>query len=80
MKANTFFALVTGLAAGVVLGMMIAPENGEENRKKFRSKVEDFIDKHSGEFERFKEAAAAAGTAGAAATEPAGEAEAPADE
>ncbi|MBO4764704.1 MAG: YtxH domain-containing protein [Bacteroidales bacterium] len=45
MKANTFFALVTGLAAGVVIGMMIAPENGEENRKEFRRKVDDFLDR-----------------------------------
>lgn len=46
MKASTFLALMTGLAAGVVLGIMIAPQNGEENRKEFRRKVDEFLDKH----------------------------------
>ncbi|MBR3029641.1 MAG: YtxH domain-containing protein [Bacteroidales bacterium] len=71
MKANTFFALMGGLAAGVVLGMLIAPESGEENRKKFRSKIEDYLDKCRAEAERMHTAAAA---------ESAGEEEAPSNE
>ena len=71
MKANTFLALMGGLAAGVVLGMLIAPDNGEENRKNFRSKVEDYLDKCRSEFDKAK--AAATG-------EPVGEEEAPANE
>ena len=44
MKASTFLALMGGLAAGVMIGIMIAPDNGEENRKEFRRKVDDFLD------------------------------------
>ena len=73
MKANTFFALMFGVAAGVAIGMMIAPENGEENRKKFRSKVEDFLVNLNSETAKAEPAAATA-------AEPAGEAEAPANE
>jgi gas vesicle protein len=69
MKASTFFALMGGLAAGVVLGMMFAPDNGEENRKKFRSKVDEFREKYCNE-----------NAEGAAAEAAAGEAEAPANE
>lgn len=71
MKANTFLALMGGLAAGVLLGMMIAPDNGEENRKKFRSKLEDYLDKCRAEADRMHTAAAA---------EPAGAEEAPSNE
>lgn len=71
MKANTFLALMGGLAAGVVLGMLLAPDNGEENRKRFRSKMEEFRDKYCSDSPK-AEAAAAEATAG--------EAEAPANE
>ena len=71
MKTNTFLALMGGLAAGVVLGLLISPDSGEENRKNFRSKVEDYLDKCRSEFANAK---------AAAADEPAGEEEAPANE
>ena len=71
MKASTFFALMGGLAAGVVLGMMFAPDNGEENRKKFRSKVDEFREKYCNDN---------VDAEGAAAEAAAGEAEAPANE
>lgn len=71
MKANTFLALMGGLAAGVVLGMLLAPDNGEENRKRFRSKMEEFRDKYCSDSTKAEAAAAEAA---------AGEAEAPANE
>ena len=45
MKANTFFALVAGLAAGAVLGVLFAPEKGEETRDQLRRSAEDGLDK-----------------------------------
>lgn len=45
MKANSFFALLAGAAAGVVIGMLVAPEKGEETRQKIKKTAEDCIDK-----------------------------------
>lgn len=45
MKANTFLGLVAGLAAGAVLGVLFAPEKGEENRKKVKKMAEDCLEK-----------------------------------
>lgn len=45
MKANSFLALLAGVAAGVVLGLLIAPEKGEETRQKVKKTAEDCIDK-----------------------------------
>lgn len=44
MKANTFFALMTGLAAGAVLGVLFAPESGEKSRKKLKKAVKSRLD------------------------------------
>lgn len=45
MKASSFFALLTGVAAGVTLGLLFAPEKGQETRQKIRKTAEDCIDK-----------------------------------
>lgn len=45
MKASTFFALLTGVAAGITLGVLFAPDKGEENRKKLKKAVGDCLDK-----------------------------------
>ena len=71
MKANTFLALMGGLAAGVVRGLLLAPDKGEVNRKRFRSKMEEFRDKYCSDSPKAEAAAAEAA---------AGEAEAPANE
>lgn len=44
MKANTFFALMTGLAAGAVLGVLFAPESGEKSREKLKKAVKSRLD------------------------------------
>lgn len=36
MKNGNLFALITGLAAGAVLGILFAPGKGEETRRKLR--------------------------------------------
>lgn len=45
MKSSSFFALLTGMAAGAVLGILFAPEKGEESRKKVKKAAEDCFDK-----------------------------------
>lgn len=49
MRTNSFFALVTGLAAGAVIGALLAPEKGSETRAKLRKAV-------AGELEKFRAA------------------------
>lgn len=44
MKSNTFFALMTGLAAGALLGVLFAPESGENSRKKLKNSVKSRLD------------------------------------
>ena len=55
MKANSFFALVTGLAAGAILGVLFAPEKGEKTRGQLRKSAEDGLDKLRGALEKVEE-------------------------
>lgn len=55
MKANSFFALVTGLAAGAILGVLFAPQKGEKTRNQIRKSAEDGLDKLRGALERAEE-------------------------
>lgn len=45
MKTSSVIALLTGLAAGAVLGVLFAPDKGEESRKKVKKTAEDCLDK-----------------------------------
>lgn len=45
MKSRTVLALLAGAAAGAVLGILLAPDKGEESRKKVKQTAEDCIDK-----------------------------------
>ena len=44
MKAHSFFALMTGLAVGTVVGMLFAPESGANSRAKLKKAVQDCLD------------------------------------
>ena len=45
MKGSSFFALLTGAAAGLCAGFLLAPESGEETRRKIRKVVDEEYDK-----------------------------------
>ena len=45
MKSRTVIALLAGAAAGAVLGILLAPDKGEETRKKVKKTTEDCIGK-----------------------------------
>ena len=55
MKTNTFFALVTGLAAGAILGVLFAPDKGENTREQLRKNAEDGLDKLRGALEKVED-------------------------
>lgn len=42
MKTKSFFSLLTGLAAGAALGLLFAPDNGTETRKRVRAKLDEW--------------------------------------
>lgn len=46
MKAKTLLAFVGGIAAGAVLGALLAPEKGEKTRKKLKSMLEEFCEEN----------------------------------
>lgn len=50
MKSNSFFALLAGAAAGLTLGVLFAPDKGEETRARIKKAAEEGYDD-------FKEAA-----------------------
>lgn len=45
MKSRTVIALLAGAAVGAVVGILLAPDKGEESRKKVKKTAEDCIDK-----------------------------------
>lgn len=45
MKSRTVIALLAGAAVGAVLGILLAPDKGEESRKKVKQTAEECIDK-----------------------------------
>ena len=55
MKTKTFFALVTGLAAGAILGVLFAPDKGENTREQLRKNAEDGLDKLRGALDKVEE-------------------------
>lgn len=54
MKSRTVIALLAGAAVGAVFGILLAPEKGEESRKKVKQTAEDCIDKVKETLSNFK--------------------------
>lgn len=44
MKSDALFAFVAGAAAGLTLGLLFAPEKGEETRRKLKETAGDAAD------------------------------------
>ena len=44
MKSESLFAFVAGAAAGLTLGLLFAPDKGEETRRKLRETAGDAAD------------------------------------
>jgi len=44
MKAESLFALIAGAAAGVTLGILFAPDKGEETREKIKKAASEGYD------------------------------------
>ena len=44
MKGESLFALFAGVAAGLTLGLLFAPESGKETREKVKNAAEDGLD------------------------------------
>jgi len=71
MKGDSLFALIAGAAAGLTLGLLFAPEKGEETRRKvkvaaaegwdeFMNAADEGMDKAKETFEDVKEGAESA--------------------
>ena len=59
MKGDSFFALIAGAAAGLTLGLLFAPEKGEETRRKVKGAAaegwDEFMDAADEGFDKAKE-------------------------
>lgn len=59
MKGDSFFALIAGAAAGLTLGLLFAPEKGEETRRKVKAAAaegwDELVDAADAGWDRTKE-------------------------
>ena len=59
MKGDSLFALIAGAAAGLTLGLLFAPEKGEETRRKVKVAAaegwDEFVDATDDGWEKAKE-------------------------
>lgn len=54
MKTDTFFAFIGGAIAGAAVALLLAPESGEETRKKIKDSVDTEYQALKKKYEEFK--------------------------
>ena len=54
-SGKVVLGLLAGIAAGAVLGILMAPEKGSDTRKKISKKGKDYSDSLKNKFDEFKE-------------------------
>lgn len=51
ISGKIFASLISGIAAGAAIGMLFAPYNGKESRKRIYKKGDEFIDELDKKFQ-----------------------------
>lgn len=54
MKSDTFFAFIGGAIVGAAAALLLAPESGEETRKKIKDSVDTEYQALKKKYEEFK--------------------------
>ncbi len=52
-SAKVLLSALAGVAIGIQIGVLIAPEKGEETRKKLSKKGDDYLDEINNQFHKF---------------------------
>lgn len=54
-KGKAVFGTLVGLAAGAIVGILIAPEKGSTTRKQIKGKSDDYLDELKSKFDEFSD-------------------------
>jgi gas vesicle protein len=52
-SAKVLLSALAGVAIGIQIGVLIAPDKGEETRKKLSKKGDDYLDEINSQFHKF---------------------------
>ncbi|HET8860059.1 YtxH domain-containing protein [Marivirga sp.] len=54
-KGKAVFGTLVGLAAGTIVGILLAPEKGSTTRKQIKDKSDDYLDELKTKFDEFSD-------------------------